>query len=90
MESAAKKISGRTIKFKISSGTPQEDNPAPAAQTKQTPVDGDHKSAAISDEEPFVKRDFSADIAATAGTAPADAPEELKDILEIIPGELLA
>ena len=26
----------------------------------------------------------------SAGTAPADAPEELKDILEIIPGELLA
>lgn len=90
LETAAKKISGRTIKFKISSGTPQEDKPASAAQTKQTPASGDHKSAAISDEEPFVKRDFSADIAATAGTAPADAPEELKDILEIIPGELLA
>lgn len=90
LETAAKKISGRTIKFKISSGTPQEDKPASAAQTKQTPAAGGNKSASISDEEPFVKRDFSADIAATAGTAPADAPEELKDILEIIPGELLA
>ena len=90
LETAAKKISGRTIKFKISSGTPQNDKPSSAAQTKQTPASGGNKSASISDEEPFVKRDFSADIAATAGTAPADAPEELKDILEIIPGELLA
>ena len=90
LETAAKKISGRTIKFKISSGTPQEDKPSSAAQTKQMPASGGNKSASISDEEPFVKRDFSADIAATAGTAPADAPEELKDILEIIPGELLA
>ena len=90
LETAAKKISGRTIKFKISSGTPQEDKPASAAQTKQTPASGENKSASISDEEPFVKRDFSADIAVSAGTAPADAPEELKDILEIIPGELLA
>lgn len=90
LESAAKKISGRTIKFKISSGTPQEDKPSSAAQTKQMPAAGGNKSASISDEEPFVKRDFSADIAAAAGTAPADAPEELKDILEIIPGELLA
>lgn len=90
LETAAKKISGRTIKFQISSGTPQEDKPASAAQTKQTPASDENKSASISDEEPFVKRDFSADIAATAGTAPADAPEELKDILEIIPGELLA
>ena len=90
LETAAKKISGRTIKFKISSGTPQEDKPSSAAQTKQMPAAGGNKSASISDEEPFVKRDFSADIAATAGTAPADAPEELKDILEIIPGELLA
>lgn len=90
LETAAKKISGRTIKFKISSGTPQEDKPASAAQTKQTPASDENKSASISDEEPFVKRDFSADIAAAAGTAPADAPEELKDILEIIPGELLA
>ena len=90
LETAAKKISGRTIKFKISSGTPQEDKPSSAAQTKQTPASDENKSASISDEEPFVKRDFSADIAASAGTAPADAPEELKDILEIIPGELLA
>lgn len=90
LETAAKKISGRTIKFKISSGTPQEDKPSSAAQTKQMPASDENKSASISDEEPFVKRDFSADIAATAGTAPADAPEELKDILEIIPGELLA
>ena len=90
LETAAKKISGRTIKFKISSGTPQEDKPSSAAQTKQTPASDENKSASISDEEPFVKRDFSADIAAAAGTAPADAPEELKDILEIIPGELLA
>ena len=90
LETAAKKISGRTIKFKISSGTPQEDKSSSAAQTKQMPASGGNKSASISDEEPFVKRDFSADIAAAAGTAQADAPEELKDILEIIPGELLA
>ena len=90
LEAAAKKISGRTIKFKISSGTPKDDKPAPATAPKQAPAANGNASAAISSDEPFVKGDFSADAAAPAGTAPANAPEELKDILEIIPGELLA
>ena len=89
LEAAAKKISGRTIKFKIASGTPKNDKPAPATAPKQT-TPGGSASAVISSEEPFIKGDFSADVAAAAGTVPADAPEEVKDILEIIPGELLA
>lgn len=94
LEEAAKKICGRVIKFKLASA--QEEKPVPAATrpaARQTAASAPKKSApskaaAISDEEPFVKGNFEADIMPAATVQ--DAPEELKDILEVIPGELLA
>ncbi len=45
------------------------------------------KREIISSEEPFIQASFEADAAAVAGKG--ETPEELKDILEIIPGELM-
>nr|QGT50908.1 hypothetical protein Elusimicrob2101_1710 [uncultured Elusimicrobia bacterium] len=96
LEAAAKKISGRVIKFKL--GTAPAEEPAPAA--KRTPVrtakpaiskaSALPNNAVISDEEPFVNGNFTADIEPSSYTVAADTPEELKEILEVIPGELLA
>ena len=58
---------------------------APRAAAPQTAA----KTEAISDEEPFVKANFEADAAAAVSGAPADTPEEVKEILDIFPGELL-
>ena len=72
-------ISGKTIRFRL----------APAANTvKQTSASGavTAKTEPISAEEPFVQADFSADVAKTNA---ANAPEELKDVLDIIGGEVL-
>ena len=57
----------------------------PRATAPQTAA----KTEAISDEEPFVKANFEADAAAAVSGAPADTPEEVKEILDIFPGELL-
>ena len=40
--------------------------------------------------EPFVNGNFAADIEPSTYTVAQDTPEELKEILEVIPGELLA
>ena len=99
LEAAAKKISGRVITIKLGTAEPTE-KPAPAPRqaarpqadaapskepAKQAPAA--NAAPAISDEEPFVKGNFEAD---AAGAQNQNAPEELKDILEIFPGELLA
>ena len=55
-----------------------------AGKTASAPA----KKEAISKEEPFIKANFEAD--ASAVSAADQTPEEVKDILEIIPGELLA
>ena len=59
---------------------------AETASQKQSAPAGSSR-AVISEEEPFVKGNFEADAAAVAA---ADTPEEVKDILEIFPGELMA
>ncbi len=100
MEAAAFKISGRKIKFLLAASSA-----APAAQTAPraaAPV-VPHNAAVskqaepLSQEEPFVKADFSADVRPQAQethapqtVAPEDAPEELKDLFSVIPGELMA
>ncbi len=83
LEAAALKIAGR--KITISIGVPAAKKEAPAARPER-------KASAqpLSAEEPFVKADFSADAAEPGVTPAADAPEELKDLLSIIPGELMA
>ncbi len=97
LEAAAKQISGRVIKFKLGAAPVQEAEvpkkaPAraakPAVSTAVAPAPAG--GAVISDEEPFVNASFAADVEPSSYTVAADTPEELKEILEVIPGELLA
>lgn len=97
LENAAKQISGRVIKFKLGTA-PAEEASAPAPSKRAPARAGKSASAKtatsagdiISNEEPFVNGNFSADIEPSSYTVVQDAPEELKEILEVIPGELLA
>ena len=81
---AATEFAGRIIAIKLAADAPakaapvQNTNAVPAQETK----------AAISDEEPFAVGPFENEI--TASAVPADTPEEVKEILEMFPGELLA
>ena len=93
LETAAFKISGRKIKITWAEGGAASAAPkaqatgvkaAPAA--KQATAANTQTAQAISQEEPFVKGDFSAD----AGVQAQEAPEELKDLFSVIPGELMA
>lgn len=89
LEKQAFKLSGRHIKFQISVSASASAAQRPAVQTPARPAPvfaaGSNR---ISDEEPFVKADFSADIEPEASAAPV--PEELKGILDVIGGEVLA
>ena len=89
LEKQAFKLSGRHIKFQISVSASASAAPRSAAQapTRTAPVSA-AGSNRISDEEPFVKADFSADIEPEPSAAPV--PEELKGILDVIGGEVLA
>lgn len=95
LEATAKKISGRVIKFKLGTAPAQEAAPVKKAAVR-TAKPSVTKSAApagnpvMSDEEPFVNGSFAADVEPSSYTVAADTPEELKGILEVIPGELLA
>lgn len=103
IEKKAYALSGRRITFTVTAADTTE---APAAQAlpKSKPTAKHTKAVSktqtISSEEPFVKADFSAEVAA-ASAAPADTeeeqplaadqvPDELKGILGIIDGEVLA
>lgn len=97
LEASAKQISGRVIKFKLNSA-PAEEAAFPAAKRASARAgkpaavkqSADSNRNVISDEEPFVNGNFAADIEPSAYMAAQDTPEELKEILEVIPGELLA
>ena len=92
---SVKKPSAQAAKQPANAAPYQEPAPVrgtaagPAAETAlqkpSAPAGGSR--AVISEEEPFVKGNFEADAAAVAA---ADTPEEVKDILEIFPGELMA
>ena len=88
LEKQAFKLSGRHIKFQISVSASASAAPRPAAQApaRTAPVSA-AGSNRISDEEPFVKADFSADIEPASSK---EVPEELKGILDVIGGEVLA
>ena len=89
LEKQAFKLSGRHIKFQISVSASASAAQRPAAQAPARPAPVSAAgSNRISDEEPFVKADFSADIEPEASAAPV--PEELKGILDVIGGEVLA
>jgi hypothetical protein len=80
LSAAASQISGRTISIQLATdavlneGAKQESSSHTAKENK------------ISDEEPFAKGPFAPE----ETTSPADAPEEVKKILDIFPGELMA
>lgn len=87
LSAAATEFAGRKITLVLA------EDPAlvavPAAQAAPVKKEANKPAAAlISDEEPFVKGSFSATITST--DIPADTPQEVKEILEMFPGELLA
>lgn len=86
LEKKALQVGGRKIKFSIVVGkaSPTATASAAAAASK-TPSDA---SVPLTDEEPLVQADFSADVAPAAASGPV--PEELKGILDVIGGEVLA
>lgn len=84
LEKKALQLGGRKIKFSIVVGKAAPTAAAAAAAAK-TPSDA---SVPLTDEEPFVQADFSADVAPAAASGPV--PEELKGILDVIGGEVLA
>ena len=88
LEKQAFKLSGRHIKFQISVSASASAAQRPAAQAPARPAPVfAAESNRISDEEPFVKADFSADIEPASSK---EVPEELKGILDVIGGEVLA
>ena len=88
LEKKAFKLSGRHIKFQISVSASASAAQRPAAQAPARPAPVSAAgSNRISDEEPFVKADFSADIEPASSK---EVPEELKGILDVIGGEVLA
>ena len=93
LEKKALALSGRKIRFEIAQTVasakadsftnqpkkaPKSVNPSPTVAVQEP----------ISQEEPFVKADFSADV--EPESALAEVPEELKGILDVIGGEVLA
>lgn len=95
LEACAKQISGRVIQFKLGK-SPAETVASPAARctpvraTKPAATKTDVADNIILDEEPFVNGNFAAEMEPSSYTVVQDTPEELKEILEVIPGELLA
>ena len=88
LEKKAFKLSGRHIKFQISVSASASAAQRSAAQVPARPAPVSAAgSNRISDEEPFVKADFSADIEPASSK---EVPEELKGILDVIGGEVLA
>lgn len=88
LEKKAFKLSGRHIKFQISVSASASAAQRSAAQAPACPAPVSAAgSNRISDEEPFVKADFSADIEPASSK---EVPEELKGILDVIGGEVLA
>lgn len=111
LESAAKEMSGRVITFVCAKPTEPapvtEEKPQPAPAKKRTaakktvsaqPAAKIAKEDIISEEEPFVKDDFSQEAATPAPAAAAPkkktektvpAPDELKDVLNIFGGDVV-
>ena len=86
LEKKALQLGGRKIKFSIVVGKASHTATASAAAAAaKTPSDA---SVPLTDEEPLVQADFSADVAPAAASGPV--PEELKGILDVIGGEVLA
>lgn len=82
LSQAASELSGRKITISLgdtsSAATTPQAKVAAAKKDTQTPI--------ISDEEPFAKGPFAQEVS----TSTTDAPQEVKEILDIFPGELMA
>ena len=82
LSAAASQLSGRKITISLGANTMS----AASAKAKAPATKKSTKENIISDEEPFAKGPFVDE----TGSQVADTPEEVKDILEIFPGELMA
>ncbi len=80
LSAAATELAGRTITIGLAEQTPAAKPAAKPSAQKAAQTD------LISDEEPFAMGPFKEETAADI----ANAPEEVKDILEMFPGELIA
>ena len=93
LQAAAKELSGRVISFKLATASTPATKPAPktreAASRATARTAKPAATEPVSGEEPFVKANFEADIIEEP-SASKDAPEEVKEILDIFPGELMA
>lgn len=90
LETAAKNLGGRKVTIELSVAAETSAAVAPAKKTTRpkskaavTPA----KKAEILDEEPLSQGPFQV---APSASADGTAPEEVKEILDVIPGELLA
>ncbi len=113
IEKKALALSGRHITFTITAYKAEEMQAACSAQPSAASGQAFPQQAAkaptkdtISEEEPFIKADFSAEAIPAAGTSEKaldsqttaketsvsvqEVPEEVKDILDVIDGEILA
>ena len=81
LEKIALQLSGRAIRFTIA------ENAAPVPATSSAKEAKKNATTLISEEKPFVKADFSASLEETSS---ANAPEELKNILDVLGGEVEA
>ena len=82
LSEAASEISGRKITIQLTEDKTATLPTAPAAKVA-APTTANNNT--ITDEEPFAKGPFE-----TQTTDAENAPEEIKDILEMFPGELIA
>ncbi len=89
LEAAAKEFSGKNIHIKLGVETQEKTNAKMAPKTTAQATTRQKKSSVepVSTEEPFVNDSFEQDIKAFSSTE--NAPEEVKEILDVIPGELL-
>ncbi len=99
LSAAATELAGRTITIKLAEDpalqpAPAASNPAAAPAQKPAPevsapvTPAPENKIIISEEEPFVAGNFEADVVSAA--VPENTPQEVKEILEMFPGELLA
>ena len=82
LSAAASEISGRKITIELA---PDKAVPLSTAPAVKVAAPTTANNNAITDEEPFAKGPFE-----TQTTDVENAPEEVKDILEMFPGELIA
>ena len=90
LETAAKNLGGRKVTIELSVATETPAAVAPAKKTTRSKAKAavaPAKKAEILDEEPLSQGPFQA---APSASTDGAAPEEVKEILDVIPGELLA